>query len=308
MKREFGLRRKNRTIIPIAVCCLGLTISGMQVHAEEASAQQNAADVVQDVLPNGKAVYNLLLIGSDRRDESWNGNSDVMIMATINAETKRVVLTSFMRDLYADIPGYGVHKLNYAYAVSGADLLEETLESNYDIEIDHHAAVDFNTMADIIDAIGGVEVELSQAEVDVLNGYLVSMNASDESISSAGTYMLSGNQAVAYMRIRYVGNNEYQRTQRQRDVMKYIFTSLQNLDPDAYKALALKVLPEIKHNMGAMDVLKLVGVLPKVASYEFVENRVPYDGLFSSQNELLVPDFGATIEKLHDVMYADGQQ
>ena len=128
-------------------------------------------------LPNGKSTYNLLLIGSDHRDTSWNGNSDVMMVMTINQDRNKIFLTSFMRDLYANIPGYGVHKLNYAYAVGGTSVLIDTLEDNYDLTIDNYAVVDFETMSDIVDIIGGVEMEVSDAEVDVLNGYLVSMDA-----------------------------------------------------------------------------------------------------------------------------------
>ena len=109
-------------------------------------------------------VYNLLLVGVDRRDDSWNGNADSMILASINKTKKRITLMSFMRDLYADIPGYGVHKLNAACAYGGCSLLVKTLEENYKVHIDNYAWVDFQSMADVIDALGGVDLTITDAE------------------------------------------------------------------------------------------------------------------------------------------------
>ena len=257
----------------------------------------------ESILPDGKAVYNILLIGSDHRDDSWNGNSDVMILATLNSETGKLVLTSFMRDLYAEIPGYGTHKLNYAYAAGGAGTLVETLEDNYDLDIDSYAVVDFDSMADIVDTVGGVDMTISDAECEVLNGYLNSMNAQEDYLPGGGSYHLNGNQAVAYMRIRYVGNNDYQRTQRQRDVMKEIFSGMQNLSASDLTALAETLLTKIDHNVGPMQMVKLISSVKDLVGYELVENRIPYDDLYYSQNEMLVPDFEQTIARLHQTLY-----
>ncbi len=243
---------------------------------------------------------NILLIGSDHRNDSWNGNSDVMILATIRQEEQRIILTSFMRDLYADIPGHGVHKLNYAYAVGGAELLEETLTDNYEIEIDNYAVVDFDSMADIVDIVGGVTMEISDAECKWLNGYLNSMEAWDDYLPGGGTYLLNGNQAVAYMRIRFVGNNDYERTQRQRDILKGIFAGAGALEADQLLELAGELLVETEHDFSPMDMMSLLALVPQLPDYELEESRIPYDDLFYSQNEMLVPDFEATIERLHE--------
>ena len=161
--RTNAAARRGILTVFLAVCWMMMSV--ICVNAEEKEEAKKGE------------LYNLLMIGTDHRDDSWNGNSDVMIVATIDKENKKITMTSFMRDLYADIPGCGVHKLNYAYAVGGGEKLEETLEDNYQIEIDNYAVVDFETMAAIIDAIGGVEIEVSDAEVEVLNGYLTSMEA-----------------------------------------------------------------------------------------------------------------------------------
>lgn len=272
----------------------GLTVAVMLTGSLTAGAKGTTE------FPGGGSSYNLLMIGTDHRNDSWNGNSDVMILTTIDAETEQITMTSFMRDLYAEIPGHGVQKLNYAFAVGGSEKLEETLESNYQIQIDNCAVVDFEAMAEIIDILGGVDMEILDSECETLNMYLLSMNVPEYSINQGGTYHLNGYQAVAYMRIRFVGNNDYQRTQRQRDVLKGVFAAVHDLDVKDMASLAKAVIPKVEHNISAMQMIKLMAALPDIAGYELEESRIPYDDLFYSQDGLLVPDFEATIERLHE--------
>ena len=291
----------------MALLLAGLTAFGMTAVPAFAEEQtETAAEAaMQSVLPNGKEVYNVLLIGSDRRNDSWNGNSDVMIVMSVNAGSKKLSLTSFMRDLYADIPGYGIHKLNYAYAAGGAKTLMETLEDNYELPIDNYAVADFETMAKVVDLVGGVEIEVSDAECKVLNDYLTSMNAVDDYLPGGGSYVLNGNQAVAYMRIRYVGNNDYERTKRQRDVLGVIFASMQKLDAEQLTKLVDEILPNVENDITPVDMIRLMALLPDIGDYELSESRIPYDGLFTSRNEMLIPDFAQTKERLHEELYGE---
>jgi LCP family protein required for cell wall assembly len=274
---------KALILLMITVMCVALR-NGLYVQAEETS------------------IENVLLIGTDHRDDSWNGNSDVMIVATINSDTKKIILTSFMRDLYADIPGYGVHKLNYAFAVGGAETLEATLEDNYKLSIDHYAVVDFESMADIVDLLGGVELTISDAECDMINGYLNSMDAAEDALPGGGTYVLNGNQAVAHMRDRYVGNNDYERTQRQRDVLTQLFGKLDELGAEEIAGLSKELLMDVEHDFNALEIIELLAEIPEFADYELEENRIPYDDLYTSQGEMLVPDFEETITRLHETI------
>jgi LCP family protein required for cell wall assembly len=274
---------KALILLMITVMCVALR-NGLYVQAESSS------------------IENVLLIGTDHRDDSWNGNSDVMIVATINSDTKKIILTSFMRDLYADIPGYGVHKLNYAFAVGGAETLEATLEDNYRLSIDHYAVVDFESMADIVDLLGGVELTISDAECDMINGYLNSMDAAEDALPGGGTYVLNGNQAVAHMRDRYVGNNDYERTQRQRDVLTQLFGKLDELGAEEIAGLSKELLMDVEHDFNALEIIELLAEIPEFADYELEENRIPYDDLYTSQGEMLVPDFEETITRLHETI------
>ena len=142
------------------------------LDAEAAAAFAKEVNVGQNIdIASDGDVYNILLIGSDTRN-GWYGNSDSMILASINSQTKTIYMTSFMRDLYANIPNVGIRKLNSAYAVGGGPLLVSTIESNYRIDIDNYASVDFSSMANIIDLVGGVDLEVSTQEAGYINMYL----------------------------------------------------------------------------------------------------------------------------------------
>ena len=121
---------------------------------------------------NDGNVYNVLLVGVDRRDKSWAGNSDSMILMSLNYEKKQISMISLMRDTYVNIPGIGMRKLNAAHANGAGPLLLETVTQNYKVQVDRYVSVDFNSMIDIIDKLGGVELTLSDDEVRVANNYI----------------------------------------------------------------------------------------------------------------------------------------
>ena len=275
------------------------SVDSMSSDAQKEAEEKALAAQSETEFPNGEYVYNLLLIGSDRRDSGWYGNSDVMMLLSINKKTKTIYLTSFMRDSYAIIDGAGAHKLNYAYALGGGPLLVQTIEENYRISIDNYASADFDSTAQIVDLAGGVDIHLYQEECD----YLTKSGVGD--FPSAGTYHLNGEQAVAYGRIRYVGNNDYERTERQRKVMEQIFKKAKTLSLGDLNKLANAILPLITHNLTEFETVSLLTQLPAVMGYDLQLGRVPYDGLFHSEGELLVPDWEETIRQLHDTIYAE---
>lgn len=278
---------------------------------EETDAlQSEILNETQDIeLPNNSNVYNILLIGVDRRDKTWYGNSDSMILLSVNKDTKQIHMTSFMRDLYANIPDVGVKKLNAACAYGGGPLVVRTIEDNYKLPIDNYASVDFDSMIDIIDAVGGIELSPSDDEVRVANNYINEMcklrnaDASAHQYTSSGDQHVDGYQAVAYARIRYVGNSDYQRTERQREVLSKMMQEMKSSSVTELSALADTILPSVTHNIDQSTLMTLIGELPTILSYEIVQSRVPYDDLYSSKGEMLVPDFSATISRLQTEIY-----
>ena len=123
-----------------------------------------------------EGVKNILLIGNDSRTDDESGRSDAMILVSISSRTNSIHLTSFLRDMYVDIPGHDGNRLNAAYAYGGPELLMETLEENFDIEVNRYMLVNFQAFANLIDAVGGIELDVTNEEVQYINGYLVEYN------------------------------------------------------------------------------------------------------------------------------------
>jgi len=263
-------------------------------------------------------VYNLLLVGVDRRDKSWNGNSDSMMLVSINFKAERVSIISIMRDTYVDIPEVGYNKLNNSYARGGGELLCATITSNFNIDVSRYAAVDYEDMIDIVDALGGVEIYWKSEEIEVADGYIRDMcntlgvDAWDHllPVDGEGTWLCDGIQAVAYARNRFVGYSDYERTERQRYVISQILNKVQSMNVAQLMSFARKVLPLITHNVKEADIWELITRAPTILQYTFVKDRVPYDGLYTIINyddeDYLSPDWEETITKMHQTIYGDG--
>lgn len=286
-----------------------------QASIEESIAQQmeelnqQQSQIAEIPVASSDHVYNLLLIGVDlRAGQNWNGNSDSMILISINTNTHKIYMTSFMRDLYANIPGVGADKLNRAHAVGGGPLLLQTIEENYRVHIDNYASVNFYSLISIIDTLGGIDLDVSAEEATVANKYITEMCAG-EGISPSGYYLsgggtlhLNGMQAVAYSRIRYVGNADFGRTERQRKVLLQMFAKLQS-EPSQVTSFLNTVLPLVTHNMTQSTVTSLIVNAPSYLGYTVETYRVPFDGTYSYAGEMLVPDFSYTISTLQSIIY-----
>ena len=290
---------------------------GVVLNEEELNdihEQMNNMNEVEAV--SDDSVYNLLLVGVDRRDKTWNGNSDSMMLVSINHAAKRVSVVSLMRDTYVDIAGIGYSKLNAAYAYGGGPLLTSTITDTYKVDVSRYAAVDFENMIEIIDALGGVDLEMTDAEVNVANGYMLDMcdtlglNGYDYILPGGGVYHCNGVQAVAYARNRYVGNSDYARTERQRYVISQIVAEIKRMDVMQITQFVKDVLPLVTHNIAESEIWDLVTKAPEILKYDFVQDRIPYDNMYDviyvKGQDMLVPQWETTIEKLHETIYGDG--
>lgn len=279
-------------------------------------------DSIHDMISNlakretvtSEEVYNVLLIGVDRRDKSWNGNSDSMMLVSINKAKNRVSVVSLMRDTYVDIPGIGYAKLNAAYAYGAGPLLCQTVTETYGIEVNRYAAVDFFDLIDIIDIMGGVDLEISAKEANVANGYILDMcnlmniDGMEHQIPAEGGMVhCDGVMAVAFARNRFVGNSDYERTERQRYLINQMLKEVKQMSVAQMNEKMQAILQHVTMNIPESEIWSMLTELPEMLNYTFVMDRVPYDNMYSviyvNGQDMLVPDWEATLPKLHAFIY-----
>lgn len=238
---------------------------------------------------NDKNVRNILLIGTDSRAKNGKGGrSDSMIIISINSKTKQIVMTSIMRDTYVNIPGAGSNRINAAHAFGGVELLLDTIEANFKISIDEYIKVNYYSFMDIVDTIGGVTLDVTKAEIRVMQSYIRSLNqlegvsANEDMLyeSDAGRIRLNGKQALAYSRVRYVGNGDFGRTERQRKVLTAIMQEAKGASLSELNDLANVLLPKVTTNLTQGDVLSLMLNAMDYLNYEVVSCRMPIDGSY----------------------------
>lgn len=290
-----------------AVSLIGI----LRMHRETAENRANISDVM-----DAAYVSNVLLIGTDSRDLSQErGRSDSMILASINKKTRELTLTSFLRDSYVYIDDeYGYGKLNAAYSYGGAGLLMDTIESNYGVRIDDYILISFAACANVIDAVGGVKLDLTDEEADAVNEILISEvnelmgdDQNDDLLDGGGEQKLDGKQALSYSRIRYVGNADFERASRQRTVMTQVLKKAA-VNPVAMARIFVTALPELSTNL---SVGKSYGYTLRapflLIGYQLKTQQIPADDTFYGDDvdgeSVLRVDCDANRQVLKDTIY-----
>lgn len=245
-----------------ALCCAVL----MLLNALHARAQ-------------GADTLNILLIGEDAAREGHNGRSDTMMLAQIHPESGRVKLVSFLRDLYVPIRGHGITRLNAAYAYGGEALLCETLTGLFPVRIDRTAKVDFAAMAGVIDKLGGVALEISEAERQALNEILSSYcrerGLTAQPVEQSGHVRLNGLQALSYSRVRSL-DSDFGRVSRQQQVLSALLGQAAELDPLSLAGLAVECMNSVETDVTLSDLLTLLPLAG--GGVDLQTAHVPFDG------------------------------
>ncbi|NLY78039.1 MAG: LCP family protein [Tissierellia bacterium] len=263
--------------------------------------------------PEDKKVTNILLFGLDNRVEGQRSRSDTIMIATLDSRENKIKLTSLMRDTYVSIPGREDNRINAAYAFGGPELAIRTVNENYNMNIEKYVTVDFFSLEKVIDLLGGVEIEVKDYEVSSLNSgikYLNNLYKDDTDspiIDSPGKYTLDGRQAVAYARIRKAGNGDFERTDRQRTVLKALIEKGASINPLEAHSLLSTILPEVETNLSKGEILKLGLAGLKSAKNPVEDLRLPYEGTYQHQKirgmAVLVPNMEKNRQILHDFIF-----
>lgn len=223
----------------------------------------------------GEHIVNILLVGQDAREGQGRQRSDSMMLITFNKSKGTITLTSFMRDEYVQIPGYGATKLCHAYAYGGMSLLNQTLYNHYGIEIDGNLEVDFSGFEDIIDYLGGVDIELTSAEAKYLK-------EAGHSYVQKGMCHLSGETALLYARLRSI-DNDYNRAERQRKVMLSLIEAYKDLSQTEMLTAIYDLLPYLTTNMSQSEIVSYaLDLFPMLSGSQVDTMRIPVDGTFKT--------------------------
>ena len=266
---------------------------------EEALDPEGDSQETGSLLQN-KDVINILLIGQDRRPGEERARSDAMILCTIHKKTKQLTMTSILRDLYVQIPGYEDNRINAAYAFGGMKLLQETLEKNFGIRVNGTVEVDFSQFADIVDLLGGVTLDIRGDEARVIN-------EETGSSLSEGSCLLNGKQALTYSRIRSLdADGDFSRTNRQRKVMSAVLETYKSKDLKTMLSLVDDILPMITTDMSNLKIIAYgLELFPKLADMTVVSQRIPADGTYTDQMirgmSVLVADMDAARQMLEEI-------
>ena len=211
-------------------------------------------------------ISNILLFGIDKASDLGKSRSDSIMIASLDKKHSKIKLTSIMRDTYVDIPGYGMDKINHAFAFGGEELAIQTVNQNFDMNIRDFATVDFEGLEEIIDSLDGIEIDVKENEVKYVAG------------SIAGSQTLDGQQALDYSRIRKTGNGDFERTQRQRLVLEEILKKVLDTGIASYPKILNKTLPFVETSLSKNEMLKL-GSFTMASDIKDIEQfRIPVDG------------------------------
>lgn len=292
--------------------------SDQRVINEYQSAVEEALGNMNLELPELNDVYNILLIGTDERSNNSGARSDTVMLVSINRKTKEIIGTSFLRDNYVKLPGKGFDKLNASYAYGGVELLFDTLEYNFSIYPDRYITVNFESFIKVIDIIGGIEICVKEEELYWVNQYIHASNlivGDDEhsdylEFANGSPQLLNGKQALAYARVRYVGNADFTRTERQRIVVTTVFEKLKEIDPTTLMELLDKILPEVTTDITLEEFFELISLIPEISEYKIISQSIPNNDIGEYQfitidgQSHIGLDFEVYIKYLYDTIYS----
>lgn len=286
------------------------TISPSDEYFETDSPIDNEGNPLEEVDPDtiiwdeatqtisDKNIINILLIGQDRRPGEIRARSDSMIIVSIDKKNNSLKMTSILRDMYVQIPGYSDNRINASYAWGGMNLLDETIKKNFGIIINKNIEVDFTAFTKIIDEIEGIDVAITSKEADYLcnQGFYV----------REGTTHMDGELALAYSRIRYI-DSDFGRANRQRIIISSIFNKVKDDKLTKWYSLSNKIFPLLTTDMTNSEIVNYVYDIYNLKISSLESYRIPddntYENKYIRKMAVLVPDLAANRSYLYKKIY-----
>lgn len=264
-------------ILLILVILLGAVAAGAYIFVQQKFAKtqtveidKNDLNISEQVEEHLEEYRNIAIFGIDSWGNYETGDrSDCIMLASLNETTGEIKLISVYRDTYVEIEGHGLDKINHAYQFGSAQLALKTLNTNLDLNIKEFVTVNFDAVAEAIDLLGGVNIEIDKDELKYINGYIANVSKitgkKSKNITKTGKQLLNGVQAVSYSRIRYTEGWDYKRTERMREVLAAMLEKLKTKNISEINSFIDKLLPKVYTNITTNDMISL---LPNIANYK----------------------------------------
>ena len=315
-------KRKGLKIFGIIVLTLVIIIAGVVGGAywyitdklgkmQQVVISEEELDIDTQVEENLSGYRNIALFGVDSRDDNLGkGNrSDCIIIASLNNKTKEIHLVSVYRDTYVQIEGHGLDKITHAYSYGEAPLALSTLNTNLDLNIKEFVTVNFDVVAEAVNLLGGVSINIEQSEIKYINDYIDSTSKatgiSSEHITKTGMQTLDGVQAVAYSRIRYTAGGDYKRTERMRDVLTAMLQKVKTKSIGEINNFLDVILPKVYTNINTNDI---IGLIPDMMNFKITDSiGWPYETKGITLNAWYgVPvTLEENVTKLHEELFGE---
>ncbi|PKK38877.1 hypothetical protein ABB02_01882 [Clostridiaceae bacterium JG1575] len=310
-----------RSILVVLLLIVGLTslfayryinrvlgnIRGEDIPSSETGINQ---DVKNRINSYDNKIKNILLVGIDRNNNPEDPQrSDTMIILSVDDKNKLLKMSSLMRDTHVKITGYGTDKLNHSYAFGGIKLLMQTVNSNFDMDIEDYVLVDFHDLIAIIDAVDGIEMDLRPEEIPFINNGIRNLNnlegTSVPYLSHPGKQLLNGTQATSYARIRSTLGGDYERTERQRLVLAKVYSKVRTASVVSLPKYIEQLSPFVKTNLTYNEMFDL-GLKVISEPFQMTGHHFPTEATSEEVDTAewyIKMDKEKTVRELHDYIY-----
>lgn len=272
--------------------------------------RSSVTDTGKEEIKEEDDVITVALLGADYSGSEM-GASDATMILSIDTKKNNIKLSSLMRDMYLDLPNGGKQNLNYTLVDGGPELLLKTINYNFNLKVDKFIYVSLRTLPIIIDKLGGVEIEITNEELDYINNYISSIDyqngTATEPLYSSGKQLLNGTQASAYCRIRYTEGRDYKRTERQREVLSAIFNKFKDINLTEVPSLINELLPLVTTNMTTSEMFSIATKALAAGVSNIEQGRFPLDQHhYAEWTDMyhMIVDIDATTEEIHKFIYS----
>ena len=308
----FAIEAAILIVLLIVLYVLNRTELLSKVTYDEEVVQESVNELTKETLEKMEEYTNIALFGLDTRQAGSLGKgnrSDTIMVASINNDTKDVKIVSVYRDSYLNLANDKYRKCNEAYSVGGPEQAVAMLNMNLDLKIDHYMSVDFLAVSEVVDLLGGIEIDVDEYEIEHLNNYTVETSKvtgkKTEKLTKTGLQTLDGVQATSYCRIRYTAGDDFKRTERQREVLETIAQKAKTMSVSQLDEIIKKVFPMCATNM---TVDQLLAIAADGLSYNIVgTSGFPFDVVtdsVGSAGSCVVPvDMEKNVSQLHKYLY-----